>query len=147
MYFYWPPRKKKPLRLQLIKNAAAQLFFITRRREHITPVLAALHWPAIILRTDFKVHPLIYKALNSLSEKSLQAVKAQVVNVKESIKDAKKEIRHKLCKTLGPNTEIRVLQQLLHQITRVIRTSAVLVLQYKGLEAVNEKAKKGKGRS
>ena len=30
--------------LQLVQNAAARLFTRTRKREHITPVLASLHW-------------------------------------------------------------------------------------------------------
>src|SRR4029434_1105548 len=38
----------------------------TKRREHISPVLAALHWLPVTFRFDFKVLLLIYKALNGL---------------------------------------------------------------------------------
>ena len=36
--------KKTISRLQLIQNSAARLLTNTRKREHITPILAALHW-------------------------------------------------------------------------------------------------------
>ena len=51
-------------RLQLIQNSAARLLTRTKKREHITPVLAALHWLPVTSRIDFKVLLLVYKALN-----------------------------------------------------------------------------------
>lgn len=42
-------------RLQLVQNAAARLLTSTRRHEHITPVLASLHWLPITFRIDFKI--------------------------------------------------------------------------------------------
>ena len=51
-------------RLQIIQNSAARLLTRTKKREHITPVLAALHWLPVTSRVDFKVLLLIYKALN-----------------------------------------------------------------------------------
>lgn len=56
--------KKNTERLQLIQNSAARLLTRTKRREHISPVLAALHWLPVKCRIDFKVLLLIYKALN-----------------------------------------------------------------------------------
>lgn len=58
--------KKVTERLQLIQNSAARLLTRTKRREHISPVLAALHWIPVTFRIDFKVLLLIYKALNGL---------------------------------------------------------------------------------
>ena len=40
-------------RLQLVQNAAARLLTGTRRREHITPILASLHWLTILFRVQF----------------------------------------------------------------------------------------------
>lgn len=37
-------------RLQLVQNAAARLLTGTRKREHITPVLASLHWLPVHFR-------------------------------------------------------------------------------------------------
>ena len=51
-------------RLQLIQNSAAGLLTKTKRREHITPVLASLHWLPVMSRIDFKILLLTYKALN-----------------------------------------------------------------------------------
>ena len=56
--------KKNTERLQLIQNSAARLLTRTKKREHISPVLAALHWLPVTFRIDFKVLLLIYKALN-----------------------------------------------------------------------------------
>lgn len=56
--------KKTTERLQLIQNCAARLITKTRRREHITPILATLHWLPVTFRIDFKILLLAYKALN-----------------------------------------------------------------------------------
>src|SRR4029434_1502881 len=58
--------KKTTERLQLIQNSAARLLTKTKRREHISPVLASLHWLPVTFRIDFKVLLLTYKALNGL---------------------------------------------------------------------------------
>ena len=51
-------------RLQLVQNAAARLLTGTRKREHITPVLANLHWLPVRYRIQFKVLLFVFKALN-----------------------------------------------------------------------------------
>ena len=56
--------KRTTERLQLIQNSAARLLTKTKRREHISPVLANLHWLPVTFRIDFKVLLLIYKAIN-----------------------------------------------------------------------------------
>uniref|UniRef100_A0A8C5AGF3 Reverse transcriptase domain-containing protein n=1 Tax=Gadus morhua TaxID=8049 RepID=A0A8C5AGF3_GADMO len=53
--------------LQLVHNAAARLLTRTRKFDHITPILASLHWLPITFRSDFKVLLLTYKALHGLS--------------------------------------------------------------------------------
>ncbi len=54
-------------RLQLVQNAAAQLLTGTRKREHITPVLASLCWLPVLFRINFKMLLFAYKALNGLA--------------------------------------------------------------------------------
>ena len=54
-------------RLQLVQNAAARLITGTRKSEHITPVLATLHWLPVCFRVDFKILLLTYKALNNMA--------------------------------------------------------------------------------
>lgn len=58
-------------RLQLVQNAATRLITGTRRSEHITPVLAALHWLPVTFRIDFKILLLTFKALNGLAPQYL----------------------------------------------------------------------------
>ena len=53
--------------LQLIQNAAARILTRIKRFEHITPVLASLHWLPITFRVDFKVLLITFKALNGLA--------------------------------------------------------------------------------
>ena len=56
---------KKSLKpLQLVQNAAARVLTGTKKRDHITPVLASLHWLPVKARIEFKILLLTYKALN-----------------------------------------------------------------------------------
>ncbi|XP_075330633.1 uncharacterized protein LOC142388967, partial [Odontesthes bonariensis] len=50
--------------LQLIQNAAARVLTRTNSRDHISPVLASLHWLPVKFRIEFKILLLTYKALN-----------------------------------------------------------------------------------
>ena len=59
--------KKTTDSLQLVQNAAARVLTKTKMREHITPVLASLHWLPVVFRIDFKILLLVYKALNGLA--------------------------------------------------------------------------------
>ncbi|KAL2095649.1 hypothetical protein ACEWY4_007797 [Coilia grayii] len=59
--------KKSIEKLQLIQNSAARLLTKTRKMEHITPVLAELHWLPVYYRIDFKVLLLVFKAVNGLA--------------------------------------------------------------------------------
>uniref|UniRef100_A0A3B3SDN5 Reverse transcriptase domain-containing protein n=1 Tax=Paramormyrops kingsleyae TaxID=1676925 RepID=A0A3B3SDN5_9TELE len=54
-------------RLQLVQNAAARLLTGTKKYEHITPVLASLHWLPVRYRIVFKVLLFVYKILNGLA--------------------------------------------------------------------------------
>ena len=54
-------------RLQRIHNRAARLVTLTALREHITPVLAALHWLPVAARIEYKTLVYVYKAVNGLA--------------------------------------------------------------------------------
>lgn len=51
-------------RLQLVQNAAARLLTGARKREHITPILASLHWLPVHFRVNFKILLYVFKSLN-----------------------------------------------------------------------------------
>ncbi|XP_053301931.1 uncharacterized protein LOC128460693, partial [Pleuronectes platessa] len=53
--------------LQLVQNAAARVLTRTKRREHISPVLASLHWLPVKSRIEFKILLLTFKALNNIA--------------------------------------------------------------------------------
>ena len=48
-------------RLQRIQNVAARIVTRSKRYEHITPILAGLHWLPVRARTVFKVCLLVYR--------------------------------------------------------------------------------------
>ena len=58
--------------LQLIQNAAARVLTGIRKRDHVSPVLASLHWLPVKFRIEFKILHLAYKALNGLAPRYLQ---------------------------------------------------------------------------
>ena len=51
----------------MVQNAAARLLTGTKKRDHITPVLASLHWLPVRFRINFKMLLFVYKALNGLA--------------------------------------------------------------------------------
>ena len=51
-------------KLQRIQNTAARIVTRTSRHEHITPVLANLHWLPVRARIIFKVCVLVYRSLD-----------------------------------------------------------------------------------
>ena len=59
--------KKSIRQQQLIQNAAVR----SLTRHHITPILRSLHWLPVCQRIDFKILPVVYKALNGLAAKSI----------------------------------------------------------------------------
>ena len=54
-------------KLQYIENTAARIVSNTPRREHITPILKALHWLPVKQRIKFKILLLTFKALHNLA--------------------------------------------------------------------------------
>jgi hypothetical protein len=49
-------------KLQFVLNMAAGILTRTKTFDHVTPVLASLHWLPVKARVDFKVLLLTYKA-------------------------------------------------------------------------------------
>ena len=50
-------------KLQRLQNSLARAVTYTRTQEHITPVLANLHWLPVVARIDYKIALLTYKTL------------------------------------------------------------------------------------
>ncbi|KAF7649420.1 hypothetical protein LDENG_00141500 [Lucifuga dentata] len=60
-------------RLQMVQNAAARLLTRTKRREHITPILASLHWLPVHFRIQFKILLITFKATHGLAPSYISA--------------------------------------------------------------------------
>ena len=54
-------------KLQMTQNSAARLIMRQRRRDHITPVLIALHWLPIRFRVMYKLLVLTFLAIHNLA--------------------------------------------------------------------------------
>lgn len=52
-------------RLQTVQNAAARILTKTKKFDHITPVLAELHWLPIKYRIQFKILLFTFKIINN----------------------------------------------------------------------------------
>jgi len=68
-------------RLQFVHNAAARLTFGIRRSEHITYVLASLHWLRVPEHILFKVAVLTYRAVDGSAPEYLSSYFVRVANV------------------------------------------------------------------
>ena len=75
--------KENISKLQAVQNKAARLITLTKKQEHITPVLKSLHWLPVLSRIDFKVLLLIYKSLNGLAPQYLKDVLFEYHPVRE----------------------------------------------------------------
>ena len=53
--------------LQSVQNMAARIITVTKKFDHITPVLIQLHWLPLHFRILFKVLLLVYRALNGMA--------------------------------------------------------------------------------
>ncbi|CAB3984878.1 Hypothetical predicted protein [Paramuricea clavata] len=51
-------------RIEKVQNAAARIVTLTRKRDHITPVLFNLHWQLIKERIQYKILLITFKALS-----------------------------------------------------------------------------------
>ena len=90
-------------RLQSVQNKAARLIKLTRKYEHITPVLMELHWLPISVRAEFKLMLLVYKALNGLAPQYIRGmlyVHQPVRNLRSSSMELLKVPKSRL-KTIG----------------------------------------------
>ena len=68
---YLPRGTRQPAphidKLQMTQNSAARLIMRQRRRDHITPVLIALHWLPIRFRVMYKLLVLTFLAIHNLA--------------------------------------------------------------------------------
>ena len=55
--------------LQYAQNSAARLIYLSRKFDHVTPLLITLHWLPIEQRIYFKILLITYKALNGKAPK------------------------------------------------------------------------------
>jgi hypothetical protein len=77
-------------KLQLVHNMAARVVTMTGKYEHITPVLADLHWLPIRQRIEYKVILLTFKALNDLAPSYISELIHMFQPINENMRSANK---------------------------------------------------------
>ena len=58
--------------LQCIENSAARLLTGTKKYEHISPILAKLHWLPVRSRIEYKILLLTFRALNNIGSQYIR---------------------------------------------------------------------------
>ena len=58
--------------VQRVQNTAARILTLTKKYDHISPILKSLHWLPVEKRIDFKILTLTYKCLHNLAPKYLE---------------------------------------------------------------------------
>jgi hypothetical protein len=61
-------------KLQAVQNQAARTVSLTRKRDHITPVLYELHWLPVKYRIMYKILLLVYKAIHNIAPQYICAI-------------------------------------------------------------------------
>ena len=69
--------------LQVVMNSCARMLTGTRRSDHITPVLADLHWLPVEYRIKFKVLLLTYKAIHKKAPSYL----SDLITIRRPVRD------------------------------------------------------------
>ena len=89
-------------RLQMVQNAAARLLTGARKRDHITPVLASLHWLPVRYRIQFKVLLLVFMALNGQAPSYISDLLSPYSNIR-SLRSADQ----RLLRVRGSNLKLK----------------------------------------
>ncbi len=105
-------------RLQMVQNAAARLLTGAKKHDHITPILASLHWLPVSFRIQFKILLIVFKALNgqapsyisdltsfNSAPKSLRSANKALLYVPRSRLKFKDRARQSLCSSCSTAME------------------------------------------
>ena len=66
-------------KFQRVQNFAARILTQTRKYEHITPVLKALHWLPVAFRIQYKILLFVYKCRHGLAPAYLEELISEYV--------------------------------------------------------------------
>ena len=64
--------KKQIHRLQLLQNTAARIVTMSKKSNHITPILKNLHWLPVSHRINYKILLIVFKSLNGCAPSYVQ---------------------------------------------------------------------------
>ena len=59
-------------KLQCVQNSAARLLTGSKKYEHISPILAKLHWLPVCSRIEYKILLLTFRALNNIGSQYIR---------------------------------------------------------------------------
>jgi len=89
--------------LQRIQNTAARMITLTRKHDHISPILRSLHWLPVNSRIIFKILLLVYKTTHNLAPQYLQ----DLISLRSSSAARPLRSSSSMQLTQGPRTKTR----------------------------------------
>lgn len=125
-------------RLQRVQNAAARLITKTKKHDHITPALIALHWLPIKQRIEYKLLLLTFRSLHGMSASYLADLltRHQPTRTLRSADAHLLEVpRSKLC-TQGDKAFSRAAPRLWNNLPLAMRATDCLIVFKKQLKTL-----------
>ncbi len=113
----------------MVQYAAARFLTGTKKRDHITSVLASLHWLPIQFRVDFKILPFAFKALHNSAPDYICDLIRPYTASRRSLRSCDQLLLsapHSHCKTKGDQAFSVVAPKLWDSLSLNIRTSPSL---------------------
>ena len=115
-------------KLQCVQNSAARLISLTRKFDHITPILIDLHWLPVHYRIVYKILLLVFKVLNEMAPfylSSLIQYRSATHSLRSISNNLLKEPRSRL-KTYGDCSFYVAAPRLWNKLPSFIRDSITL---------------------
>ena len=122
--------------LQSVQNTAARIVTLTRKYDHITPVMYRLHWLPIQYRINFKIMLLVYKALNGMTPQYITDLLSLRLNIR-TLRSSSQEyltVPVTKLKTYGDRAFSAAAPKLWNQLPIELRKSASVELFKKKLK-------------
>ena len=117
-------------KLQRVQNNAARVITLTKKYDHITPVLKELHWLPVRKRIEFKILLLAYKCLHGTAPSYLRELLKEYVpprTLRSTSKNLLCETRNNM-KTYGDRSFSACAPKLWNQLPDNIRAAGSVAI-------------------
>ena len=123
-------------KLQRLQNTAARLVTLTKRHEHISPILRDLHWLPVKNRILYKILLFIFKAIHGLAPSYIR----DLITIKEPVRTLRSNSAVQLHRlsvntvTYGQRSFAHAAPELWNRLSKDIRNASSLAVFKKELK-------------